>query len=69
LQYYDENWEFHDEYFEGLKARIVQHEYDHLDGILFVDKISTLKRKLINGKLSAITKGKVDVNYKIRIPK
>ncbi|HEX2933923.1 MAG TPA: peptide deformylase [Bacteroidales bacterium] len=69
VQYYDENWEFHDEYFEGLKARIVQHEYDHLDGILFVDKISTLKRKLLNGKLLAITKGKVDVNYKIRIPK
>jgi peptide deformylase len=69
IQYYDENWQFHDDHFDGLKARIVQHEYDHLEGVLFVDKISALKRKLLNGKLLAITKGKVDVSYKIKIPK
>jgi peptide deformylase len=69
IQYYDENWQYHDEEFEGLQARIVQHEYDHLDGILFVDKISSLKRRLINSKLLAITKGKFDVSYKIKVPR
>jgi peptide deformylase len=69
VQYYDENWVYHDEYFEGIAGRIVQHEYDHLDGIMFVDHISSLKRRLLGGKLTAITKGKVDVTYKIRVPK
>lgn len=69
IQYYDENWQYHDEYFEGIAARIIQHEYDHLDGIMFVDHLSPLKRRLLAGKLTAITKGKVDVNYKIRVPK
>jgi peptide deformylase len=69
IQYYDETWEYHDEYFEGMRARIVQHEYDHTDGILFVDRLSALKRRLLNGKLSGITKGKVDINYKIKLPK
>jgi peptide deformylase len=69
IQYYDENWQFHDEHFEGYRARIVQHEYDHTDGVMFVDRLSALKRKLLNGKLSGITKGKVDVKYKIKIPK
>jgi peptide deformylase len=69
IQYYDDNWQFHDEYFEGIAARIIQHEYDHLDGILFVDLISPLKRRLLKAKLSAITKGKVDIKYKIKAPK
>jgi peptide deformylase len=69
IQYYDENWQYHDEYFEGIAGRIIQHEYDHLDGIMFVDHLSPLKRRLLAGKLTAITKGKVDVTYKIRTPK
>lgn len=69
LQYYDEQWQFHDEYFDGIRARIIQHEYDHLDGIMFVDHISAIKRRLIAGKLTAISKGKVDVAYKIKTPK
>lgn len=68
IQYYDENWEYHDEKYEGVKARIIQHEYDHLEGILFVDKINPLRRRLLNGKLNAITKGKVDIDYKIKTP-
>ncbi len=68
IQYYDENWEFHDEIFEGVKARIIQHEYDHLDGILFVDKLNPLRKKLLRSKLKAISKGKVDIEYKIKIP-
>ena len=69
IQYYDENWEYHDDSFEGIPARIIQHEYDHLEGILFVDKIPAIRRKLLNGRLTAITKGKVDVDYKIKIPR
>jgi peptide deformylase len=69
IQYLDENWINHDEYFEGIPARIIQHEYDHLEGILFVDKIPSIRRKLLNGRLLAITKGKVDVAYKIKVPR
>jgi peptide deformylase len=54
IQYYDENWEYRDEVFDGYKARIIQHEYDHLDGILFVEKINPLKKQLIRGKLSVV---------------
>jgi len=69
LQYYDENWQFHDEYFDGVKARIIQHEYDHTDGILFIDRISPIRKKLLKGKLNDITKCKVDVDYMIRVMK
>ncbi len=65
IQYYDRDWNFHDETYTGIKARIVQHEYDHLEGILFVDKINPLRRRLINSKLKAIAKGKIDTEYKI----
>jgi peptide deformylase len=66
MQYYDQNWQFHDEYFDGIAARIIQHEYDHLDGIMFVDHLSSIKRRLLTGKLTAISKGKTDVSYKIK---
>lgn len=69
IQYYDPDFQFHDQIFEGVKARIIQHEYDHLKGVLFVDRINPLRKRLIKGKLSAISKGKVDTSYKIRIPK
>jgi len=68
ITYYDENWEFHDEIFEGYKARIVQHEYDHIDGILFTDKVSPLRRRLLKGKLAAISKGKFEAEYKTILP-
>lgn len=68
IQYYDENFNFHEDEFEGVKARIIQHEYDHLEGILFVDKINPLRKRLIAGKLNAISLGKVDIHYKIKIP-
>ncbi|NLV18306.1 MAG: peptide deformylase [Bacteroidetes bacterium] len=64
LEYYDENWQFHDEVFEGYTARIIQHEYDHLDGILFTDKVSPLRKKLLQGKLKGISKGHFDADYK-----
>jgi len=64
ITYYDENWQFYDEAYDGYKARIIQHEYDHLDGILFTDKISPLRRRLLKGKLTAISKGNFEAEYK-----
>lgn len=69
IQYYDEHFNFYDEEYTGVAARIIQHEYDHLEGILFVDLLSPLKKKLIKGKLNAISKGKVDTDYKAKILK
>jgi peptide deformylase len=68
INYYDEDWQFHDEVFEGYKARIIQHEYDHLDGILFTDKISPLRRRLLKSKLTAISKGNFEADYKTILP-
>jgi peptide deformylase len=68
IQYYDENWEYHDEVYDGYKARIIQHEYDHLDGILFTEKINPLKKQLIRGKLKDISKGKFEADYKTILP-
>lgn len=69
IEYYDENWDLYEEELDGILARIVQHEYDHIEGILFTDKISPLRRTLLQGRLADISKGKVDVNYKMRFPK
>ncbi len=69
IEYYDENFVYHKETFDGVKARIIQHEYDHLDGVLFVDKVSPLRKKLIKGKLMNIAKGKVRAAYKTKIVK
>lgn len=68
LTYYDENWEFHDDVFDGYRARIVQHEYDHLDGILFTDKVGPLRKRLLKSKLAAISKGKFEADYKTILP-
>lgn len=69
ITYFDENWVEHDEVYEGFAARVLQHEYDHLDGILFVDYCSPLRKRLIKSKLTAITKGKVNPGYRIRVPR
>ncbi len=68
LEYYDENWEHHEDIFTGYKARVVMHEYDHLEGILFTDKLSPLRRRLIKGKLTDISKGKFDAEYRTVLP-
>lgn len=68
INYFDENWVQHDEVYDGYKARIIQHEYDHLDGILFTDKISPLRRRLLKGKLTAISKGNFEADYKTILP-
>lgn len=69
IEYFDEKFKLHKEEYDGYAARIIQHEYDHLQGILFVEKVSLLRRQLLKGKLSNITKGDVDVTYKMRFPK
>jgi peptide deformylase len=68
INYYDENWEYHDEVHDGYKARIIQHEYDHLDGILFTDKLNPLRKRLIKSKLTAISKGRFEADYKTILP-
>jgi peptide deformylase len=68
IKYYDENWQFYDEIYEGYRARVIQHEYDHLDGIMFTDKVSPLRKRLIKGKLTDISKGKFEADYKTILP-
>ena len=68
IQYHDENFNKHTDSFDGLLARVIQHEYDHIEGILFTDKVSTLKKRLLKGKLSNISKGKTSVDYRMRFP-
>jgi peptide deformylase len=69
IQYYDENWKFYDETFTGVMARIIQHEYDHLEGVLFVDKISSIRKMLLRRRLADISSGTIDIDYKMIFPK
>ena len=69
LRYLDENFAPHTETFHGLSARIIQHEYDHIEGKLFIDYLKPFRRKLLQGKLQDITKGKIQVDYKMSFPK
>ena len=69
VSYYDENWELKEESYSGYAARIFQHEYDHIEGVLFTDYLSPLKRKLIQKKLNNITNGEIETDYKMRFPK
>ncbi|MFD1294339.1 peptide deformylase [Lutibacter holmesii] len=68
IEYLDENFEKHTDVLSGLAARVVQHEYDHIEGILFTDKISSLKKRLIKKKLENISKGKVNSDYRMKFP-
>lgn len=68
IQYQDEAFNTHTETYDGLIARVIQHEYDHIEGVLFTDKLSSLKKRLIKGKLNNISKGKIQIDYKMRFP-
>jgi peptide deformylase len=68
IQYQDENFNTLSKEFDGLLARVIQHEYDHIEGILFTDIISNFKKRLIKGKLANISKGKINIDYKMRFP-
>jgi len=68
IEYFDENWNLKEENFSKMTARVIQHEYDHLEGILFVDYLKGLKRRMIKGKLLEISKGKVSTDYQMIYP-
>ena len=68
IEYQDENFTVHTETLEGLAARVFQHEFDHIEGILFTDKLSTLKKRIIKKKLENISKGKISADYRMRFP-
>lgn len=68
IKFQDENFVTHEKIFDGLAARIIQHEYDHIEGKLFVERLSPLKKQLLKGKLRDISSGKVDVDYRMRFP-
>ena len=69
ISYYDESWELKEERYSGYAARIIQHEYDHIEGVLFTDYLSPLKRKLLKKKLNNITNGLIEIDYKMSFPK
>lgn len=68
IEFYDENFEKHVKEVNGIAARIIQHEFDHIQGILFTDLLSPIKKRLIKGKLSNISKGKISVDYRMKFP-
>ena len=65
IEYFDENFKKYTDIFDGLTARVIQHEYDHINGVLFTDKISPLRKRMIKRKLIDISKGMVRTNYKM----
>ncbi len=69
IEYFDADWNLKEERFDGFAARVIQHEYDHIEGVLFTDKISPIKKRLMQRKLSNIKKGKIDAGYKMRFVK
>jgi peptide deformylase len=68
IRYQDENFETHEETYDGIVARVIQHEYDHVKGVMFVDRLSELKKRLLKNKLINISKGGIRVDYKMRFP-
>ncbi|MBB5437102.1 peptide deformylase [Pedobacter sp. AK017] len=69
IKYYDEHWELNEEEVSGMPARVIQHEYDHIEGKLFTDTLSLLRKTMLKSKLDAISKGNVKADYKMRFPK
>ncbi len=68
IHYFDENFEEHEETYRGFAGRVIQHEYDHLEGVLFIDHLSPLRKRLLKSKLQSIAKGKVIPHYRIKVP-
>lgn len=68
ISYFDANWNFLEESYTGIAARIIQHEYDHIEGVLFTDYLSPLKKRLLKRKLSDISKGNISTNYRMKFP-
>jgi len=68
IRYVDEHWKVHEENFSGLAARVIQHEYDHIEGKLFTEKLSPLRKAMIKSKLEAISRGQIEVDYRMKFP-
>ncbi len=68
IHYFDEDWNEYEEEYDGMKARIIQHEYDHIDGVLFTDHLTGFKKRLLKSKLEKISKGKIEIHYRMRFP-
>ena len=69
IEYYDEDFNLKEETYEGMAARIIQHEYDHIEGVLFTDRLNPLRKQFLKKKLQDIAKGAIDVDYKMKFPK
>lgn len=69
ISYYDEEWKKHEESYHGINGRVIQHEYDHIEGKLFTDYLTPFKKRLLKGKLANISKGKADAEYRVRAPR
>lgn len=69
IKYLDRDFKKHEKDFDDMNARVIQHEYDHIEGKLFIDHIKPLRRSLLKGKLEKISKGDIDVNYRMKFPK
>ena len=69
IEYYDENWDLKEEVYDGVRARVIQHEYDHLEGKLFVDRINPIRRKLLSSRLRTISQGRAECDYRMVYPK
>jgi peptide deformylase len=69
IRYYDREFKKHEKEFDDMNARVIQHEYDHIEGKLFIDHIKPLKRSLLKGRLEKISKGDIEINYKMKFPK
>jgi len=68
IKYFDENWVEHTDDIDGMPARVIQHEYDHIEGKLFTDKVSILRKTMLKSKLDAISKGNIKTDYKMKFP-
>jgi peptide deformylase len=68
ITYFDENWVEHTDDVDGMPARVIQHEYDHIEGKLFTDKVSVLRKTMLKSKLDAISKGNIKTDYKMKFP-
>jgi peptide deformylase len=68
MRYFDERFKPHEEVFKGYAGRVIQHEYDHLEGVLFIDYLTPLKKRLLKSKLKNIATGKVQPHYRIKVP-
>ena len=69
ITYFDEKFKKHTETYSGVIARVIQHEYDHIEGILFTDKLTSFKKRLLKRKLDNISKGNIDIHYPMKFPK